>query len=105
MISIVQYPKRRTGLIIAAIISLIVHVGVISAIRNASFLGLAMGLREIEFVEEEYDRGILIHFTKKLKYPGGYAGFRPPEKIVSLEEQQKQQERRRRLEAAERARR
>src|SRR5262245_20428400 len=101
MISLIEYPKRRKGLIAAAIASIIVHIAIIGAVRNATFLSLAMGLREIEFIEEDYNRQILINFSKKLKYPGGYAGFRAPEKVASLEDVKKADARR---EAAEKRR-
>jgi hypothetical protein len=101
MISLIEYPKRKKGLILAAVASIIVHIAIIGAIRNATFLSLAMGLREIEFVEEDYNRLILINFSKKLKYPAGYAGFRAPEKIASLDDIKKAEARR---EAAERRR-
>ncbi len=99
MITLVKHPKRRKGLLVALLASVLVHAAAITYVRNASFFSLAMGLREIEFVEEDYNRVILINFSKKLKYPGGYLGFRPPEKILSTEEQLKLRERRARIEA------
>lgn len=105
MITLVKYPKRSKGLLVALLLSLVVHVAAIVYVRNATFFSLALGLREIEFVDEEYDRAILIDFSKKFTYPPGYMGFRPPEKVRSLEELKKEQERRARLEAARRERR
>ncbi|MGH9844334.1 MAG: hypothetical protein ACREEM_36895 [Blastocatellia bacterium] len=102
MITLVKHPKRRKGLLVALVASVLVHAAAITYVRNASFFSLALGLREIEFVEEDYNRVILIDFSKKLKYPGGYLGFRPPEKVLSLEEQRKLKERRARLEAERR---
>jgi hypothetical protein len=104
MITLVKYPKRSKGLLVALLVSVLVHAAAIVYVRNASFFNFALGLREIEFVDEEYNRAILIDFSKKLQYPGGYLGFRAPEKILSLEEQKKAQERRARLEAARRRR-
>jgi hypothetical protein len=62
----------------------------------------AIGFRNIEFVDEEYDRVILLDFSKKLKYPLGYAGFHAPEKTLSLEDVKKEEERRRKREEARR---
>jgi hypothetical protein len=102
MITQVKHPTRKKGLLIAVVASVLVHAAAITYVRNASFFHLAMGLREIEFVDEEYDRAILIDFSKKLKYPGGYAGFRAPETLLSPEEEKKAQARRTRLEAERR---
>jgi hypothetical protein len=59
---------------------------------------MALGLSEIEYVEEEYNRAILIDFSKRLSYPPGYLGFRAPKKTLSPDEMKKEEERRRRLE-------
>ena len=104
MITLVKYPKRSKGLLLALLVSLVVHVAAIVYVRNAALFSFALGLREIEFVDEEYDRAILIDFSKKFTYPPGYLGFRPPEKVRSLEDLKKEQERRARLEAERRKR-
>jgi hypothetical protein len=57
-----------------------------------------MGLSEIEYVDEDYNRAILIDFSKKLRYPPGYLGFRAPKKTKSLDDMKKEEERLRRLE-------
>lgn len=102
MITLIKHPKRRNGLLIAVALSAIVHIALIAAVRNASFVSLALGMREIEFVDEDYDKAILIDFSKKLKYPGGYIGFVSPTRVRSLDEQKKEQDRQERLAAARR---
>ncbi|MFN0109990.1 MAG: TonB C-terminal domain-containing protein [Blastocatellia bacterium] len=102
MITIVRHPKRSKGLIIAAVLSVIVHVTLCVGVYYAPIFGLVMQLRGVEFVEDEYDRAILIDFSKKLQYPTGYLGFRPPEKVKSLEEIEKEKDRRAKLEAKRR---
>lgn len=104
MISLIKYPSRGRGLALAIALSLVVHVVVVLAMRYAPVLQIAMGMRGIEFVEEEYDKAILIDFSKKLSYPPGYIGFVAPKKIKSLEEQKKDQEREARREAARKRR-
>ncbi len=93
MINLIEHPKRRAGLIIAALVSVLVHVMLIFIIRAAPVFQLAMHLREIQFVDEDYNHAILITFSKQLSYPSGYIGFRPPEKTKSLEEIKKEEER------------
>lgn len=100
MISLIKHPKRSVGLTVALLLSVAVHVAGIFIIRTLPVFELALNLRDIEFVDAEYNRGILITFDKPLKYPSGYAGFRPPEKIKSLDEVKKEQERRAKREAA-----
>lgn len=104
MISLIEYPKRRIGLTIAILVSVLVHLAVIFIVRTAPVFELAMNLRELQFVDEDYNRAILITFSKPLKYPSGYIGFRPPEKTRSLEEIKKEQELHARREAARRKR-
>jgi len=93
MISLIEHPKRRVGLIIAALVSVLAHIVLILIVRAAPVFQLAMHLRELEFVDEDYNRAILITFSKPLSYPSGYAGFRSPEKTKSLDEIKKEQER------------
>ncbi len=104
MISLIKYPKRSVGLMIAVVVSVAVHLAGIFVIRTLPVVELAMNLREIQFVEEDYNRGILITFTKPLKYPSGYAGFHAPEKTRSLEEIKKDELLHARREAARRKR-
>ncbi|HEX9001191.1 MAG TPA: hypothetical protein VGB07_14900 [Blastocatellia bacterium] len=104
MISLIKYPKRSVGLMIAVVVSVAVHLAGIFVIRTLPVVELAMNLREIQFVEEDYNRGILITFAKPLKYPSGYAGFHAPEKTRSLEEIKKDDQLQARREAARRKR-
>ncbi len=103
MITIVKYPSRVKALILTAVFSVLAHAVVVLAIRVAPIVRIAMGFREIEYVEEDYDRAILIDFSKRMQYPSGYAGFQAPKKAKSLneaqKEAQKEEERRRRLAA------
>lgn len=102
MISLIRHPKRKKGLMVAAGLSVVVHIALCVAVYYAPIFGLAMKLRGVEFVEEDYDHAILIDFSKKLQYPSGYLGFRPPEKVKSLDEMEKEKARRAKLEAARR---
>lgn len=76
---------------VTAAISVVAHVVLCFAVYYAPIFGLALKLREVQFVEEDYNRGILITFAKKMQYPSGYPGFRAPEKTRSLEDQKKEQ--------------
>ncbi len=99
MITLLKYPSRAKALAWAVFFSVLAHAVVLLAIRIAPIVGVAMGLRGIEYVDEPYDTRILIDPSKlRLKYPPGYLGFRPPQKTKSLEEIKKEEERRRRLE-------
>jgi hypothetical protein len=86
MITQIKYPSRKKGLILALFFSILAHAAVVLAIRIAPIVRIAWGFGEIEYVEEDYNRAILIDFSKRLKYPPGYAGFRPPQKAKSLDE-------------------
>jgi hypothetical protein len=104
MITLVEYPKRSRKLILAFLSSIVVHGVIYSVAIYASLISMAIGLSDYRFVDEEYDKAILINFSKRLKYPPGYIGFRPPEKTRSLKEISREEERRARLEAARRKR-
>ena len=78
---------------VTAAISVVLHIFLCFAVYYAPIFSLALKLREVEFVEEDYNRGILITFAKKMQYPSGYLGFRAPEKTKSLEEIKKEQAR------------
>jgi len=96
---LVQQPSRKSGVTRALAFSLIAHAFGCVAFWYYPLIATAIGLRNIEFVEEDYNKAILINFSKKLSYPGGYIGFRPPEKSLSLDEVKKAEEQRRRTEA------
>ncbi len=105
MISLIKYPKRTRALLWAFVFSVALHLFGIAVMRYGPVLRMAMGLGELEYVDEAYNRAILIDFSKKkLKYPSGYAGFRSPQKVKSLDEMKKEEARRRRLEEARRRR-
>jgi hypothetical protein len=104
MINIIKYPSRKAGFMAAIAISLAVHFGLYVIVRTMPIISVALGMRGVEFVDEDYDRAILIDFSKKLSYPPGYIGFRAPQKTLSLEEIKKQEEKRARLEAQRRKR-
>ncbi|MGE0886074.1 MAG: hypothetical protein AB7P14_21270 [Blastocatellales bacterium] len=104
MISLIKHPRRSRGLTIALILSVFAHIVLVTALYYSPVIGIALKLRGVEFVEDEYDRGILITFSRKLKYPPGYIGFRPPEKIKTLEEIKQEEKRLAKREAARRKR-
>lgn len=105
MISLIKHPKRTRALLLALVFSVSIHVLGLVVMRFAPILRMVIGLGELEYVDEAYNRAILIDFSKKkLKYPPGYAGFRAPQKVKSLEEMKKEEARRARLEAARRKR-
>lgn len=97
--------SRARGVTWAVVLSLAAHGAMVLAIWYYPLVATAIGLRNIQFVDEGYDRAILIDFSKKLSYPGGYTGFRPPEEVLSLEEiERREREERRRRETANRRR-
>jgi hypothetical protein len=98
MITQIKYPSRAKGLMMAVLFSVLAHAAILLAIRIAPIVGIVMGVRGIEWVEEPYDPAILINF-KRLPYPPGYLGFRSPKKTRSLDDIKKEEERRQRLEA------
>jgi len=98
MISIVQYQKRRGGLILAATLSIVIHVMLAFGLRYAMTIRTALGLEGVEFVDADYNRAILIDFSRGFRYPTGFLGFVAPVRIRSLEEIRREDERRARLE-------
>jgi hypothetical protein len=107
MITLIQHPARRRALVLALLLSAVLHVGLLAGVRFVPSFRTALGLGQITYVEEEYNRAILLDFSKGLRYPIGYAGFVVPVKVRSLEEIRREEERelrrRRRKEALERA--
>ena len=93
MITQIKYPSRAKGLMMAVLFSVLAHVAILLAIRIAPVVGMAMGFREIKWVEEPYNLAILIKF-KRFKYPDGYIGFSAPRKTSSLDEMKKEEARR-----------
>ncbi len=96
MITQIKYPSRAKGLMMAVLFSVLAHAAILLAIRIAPIVGMAMGFREIKWVEEPYNPAILIKF-KRLPYPDGYLGFRHPQKTRSLDDIKKEEERLQRL--------
>jgi len=100
---LVEQPPRMSGLTKAVLLSLVVHAVGSVVVWYYPLVATAIGLRNIEFVDEAYDRAILITFSKGLNYPPGYIGFRPPEKTLTLEEIAKREKRLRRERARQEA--
>jgi len=99
MITQIKYPSRAKALMAAALFSVLAHAAILLAIRIAPIIRIAMGLQGLEYVYEEYNRKILIDFSRRLQYPPGYLGFRPPKKTKSLDDIKKEEARLARLEA------
>ena len=104
MITIVKYPKRQVGLGLAVALSVILHVLVAFGLRYALTIRTALGLEGVEFVDADYNRAILIDFSKGFRYPPGFLGFVAPTRVKSLEEIRREDERRARREEARRRR-
>lgn len=95
--------KKRVA--IALLFSLAVHAIGYTFARYAPVFSLAMNLSQLEFVDDDYNKAILIDLSKPLRYPGDYPGFGVPEKVKDLEEIKKAEElKRKRAEAARRKR-
>jgi hypothetical protein len=100
MITLIQHPSRRRALTWALGLSFFVHATGYVFVKYVPLLKLAYSLSGIEFVEEDFDRRILVTFTKRLEYPSGYAGFRPPKRELSPAEIARLEARRRAKQAA-----
>ena len=98
MITQIKYPSRIKGLALAVVFSILAHILILLVIRVAPIVSIALGFRHFEYVEEDYNRAILIDFSKSLQYPSGYLGFTAPKKTASLDDAKKEEERLRRLE-------
>jgi hypothetical protein len=86
----------------ALLLSLCVHgLGYLAA-EYAPLVKMAYSLRGVQFVDEDFDKRILVTFSKRLSYPPGYRGFRPPDHQLSPEEIKRLEARRQAL-AAKRA--
>src|SRR5262252_464314 len=99
MITQIKYPSRAKGLLMAVLFSVLAHAVILLAIRVAPIISIAMGFSGIEFVDEKYNKAVIIDTSKWMKYPPGYLGFGPPKKTKSLDDIKKEEERRQRLEA------
>src|SRR4030095_15259226 len=96
MITQIKYPSRVKGLMAAVLFSWLAQAAILMAIRVAPIVGILMGVRGIDWVEEPYDPA-KINKVRWLTYPPGYLGFRPPQKIRSLDDIKKEEERLQRL--------
>ena len=101
MMTMVQYPKRRAGLAMAIGLSLVIHLSLILLLRYGPTLRAALGFGGIEYVDADYDRAILLDFSKGFRYPPGFLGFVAPRQVRSLEEIRREEERQARRRAAE----
>src|SRR4030095_9949208 len=96
MMTQIKYPSRVKGLMAAVLFSWLAQAAILMAIRVAPIVGILMGVRGIDWVEEPYDP-TKINKIRWLTYPPGYLGFRPPQKIRSLDDIKKEEERLQRL--------
>src|SRR5690349_982855 len=86
MITLIQHPSRRRALTWALGLSLFVHGLGWLTVKYVPLIELAYSLSGIEFVNEDFDRRILVTFLPRLQYPSGYAGFRPSKRVLSPQE-------------------
>lgn len=84
--------KKRV--LVGILLSLMIHGCGTIAFRYSGLFRLAYDLRGIEFVDQEYDRAILIKLSTPLKYPGGYIGFAASAKPLDLEQLKAEEKRR-----------
>jgi hypothetical protein len=103
MITQIKYPSRAKGLLLAVLFSLLAHAAILLAIRVAPIVRIAMGFSGVEFVDETYNKKVLISTEKWLIYPyainSGNLGSRPSQKTSSLDEMKKEEARRKKEEA------
>ena len=78
---------RRVGA--GLLVSAAVHLIGYAVLTVVPIARLALGFQDIKFTDTEYNRAILIDFSKPLKYPGNYSGFAVPAKTVDLEKVKK----------------
>ncbi len=74
----------RKRVLTGVLCSLLVHVLGYGLFRFAPIARFALGIGQFEFVDESYNRGILIDLSKPLRYPGNYPGFAAPAKTLDL---------------------
>jgi hypothetical protein len=103
MITQIKYPSRVKGLMMAVLFSVLAHAAILLAIRIAPIVSIAMGFSGVEFVDETYNKKVLINPDKWLIYPyainSGNIGSRPSQKTSSLDEMKKEEARRKKEEA------
>jgi hypothetical protein len=74
--------------------SLLVHVIGYAVFRYAPIAEFALGIGHYEFVDEAYNRTILLDLSKPLRYPGDYPGFAAPTKTLDLEKLKEEEKKR-----------
>lgn len=108
MITLIKHPSRKRAILATLCLSLFFHLASIVFIKYVPLFRLVYSLQGLEFVEEDFDKRILVTFTKRLSYPSGYAGFRSSDKQFTPGEIKRLEARRKALaakrEAAERKR-
>ncbi|MBI3427150.1 MAG: hypothetical protein HY011_29830 [Acidobacteria bacterium] len=99
MITLIQHPSRKRALLATLCFSLFLHFIGTLAVKYLPLFRLVYSLHGIEFVEQDFDKRILVTFTKRLSYPPGYSGFRPSKKQLTPEEIKRLEARRQALAA------
>jgi hypothetical protein len=94
MINLIEHPSRKRALLCALCLSLFIHALGYLFVKFEPLLEIAYSLRGVEFVDEDFDRRILVTFSKRLSYPSGYAGFRPPKRELTPAELKRLEKRR-----------
>lgn len=102
MISLIKYPKRWKALLATVVVSIIIHILVGVGAQVAPYVRLVVGLRGIEFEDEDYNIAALDPYKidKPLRYPANYPGFKVAKKTLSEEELKKKLEELKRKEEA-----
>ena len=90
----------RKRVLTGVLCSLIVHAIGYSVFRFVPLARFALGLQQIEFVDEAYDRGILLELKTPMRYPGDYPGFTAPTKTLDLEKLKEEEKKRQKALAA-----
>ncbi len=75
----------RKRVLLGVLCSVIVHAIGYSLFQFAPVARFALGIGQYQFVDEAYNRAILIDLSKPLRYPGDYPGFAAPTKTLDLE--------------------
>jgi len=98
MITLIKYPSRVKGLLMAVLFSVLAHAAILLAIRIALLVRIVLGFQGLVYVEEPYDKSKVERHIR-LQYPPGYLGFHAPKKTSSLDEMKKEEARRKKEEA------
>jgi hypothetical protein len=84
----------RKRVLLGVLCSVIVHAIGYSLFQFAPVARFALGIGQYEFVDESYNRGILIDLSKPLRYPGDYPGFTAPTKTLDLDQLKREEKKR-----------